>query len=248
MGACESVIQIGVGMNSRIDKIRESEKQSHTKIYNEEDLYNTDSWLKKPIKTVQDIIPLLSDHECFRALDLGCGIGRNSIYIAEQLVNKGGLVDCVDILDIAIEKLRENACIHGVEEIINGTVSTIEQFSIPKSTYDLILAVSALEHVESEKAFLDKLQEINEGIKSHGIVCLVINSEVKECKKDTGEDIEPQFEVNLPTTMIQSYIDKAFEGWSTIKKTVSSQEYDIPRGFVISHLTTNVITFVGQAP
>ena len=98
-----------------------------------------------------------------------------------------------------------------------------------------------------DNAFLDKLQEINAGIKSHGIVCLVINSEVKECNKDTGEDIEPQFEVNLPTTMIQSYIDNAFEGWSTIKKTVSSQEYDIPRGSVISHLTTNVITFVGQA-
>lgn len=80
---------------------------------------------------------------------------------------------------------------------------------------------------ESEKSFLDKLQEINAGIKSHGIVCLVINSEVKECTKDTGEEIEPQFEVNLPTAIIQSYIDNAFVGWNIIKKTISYQEYDI---------------------
>ena len=234
-------------MNSRIDKIRESEKISHTKIYNDEELYNTDSWLKKPIKTVKDIVPLLSNHGCIRVLDLGCGIGRNSIYLAEQFKDKGCLVDCVDILDIAIEKLKHNACIHDVKGNINGIACTIEQFSIPKNTYDLILAVSALEHVESQKAFWDKLQEIKAGIKSQGIVCLVINSEVTEYNMNTEEAMEPQFEVNLPTKLIQAYIDDAFAGWNTIKKTISPQEYDIPRDSVIIRLSTNVITFVGQA-
>ena len=241
-------IMIGAGMDSRIDKIRESEKISHTKIYNDEVLYNTDSWLKKPIKTVKDIVPLLSDHGCIRVLDLGCGIGRNSIYLAEQFKDKGCLVDCVDILDIAIEKLKHNASIHDVEENINGMVCTIEQFSVLENTYDLILAVSALEHVDSRKSFLDKLLEIKAGIKSQGIVCLVINSEVTEYNMNTEEVIEPQFEVNLPTKLMQAYIDDAFAGWNTIKKTISPQEYDIPRDSVISHLSTKVITFVGQAP
>ena len=233
-------------MNSRIDKIRESEKLSHTKIYSDEDLYNTDSWLKKPIKTVQEIVPLLSGCTGIRALDLGSGIGRNSIYIAQSFKDRGCLVDCVDILDIAIDKLKSNARIHGVEDNIEGIVGTIEGLSIPDDTYDLILAVSALEHVESEEALLNKLQEIKAGIKENGIVCLVINSEVKECNQDTGEDLEPQFEVNLSSDKVQSYIDEVFSGWKVLKNTRSHQEYDIPRDNVVSHLSTNVITFVGQ--
>lgn len=233
-------------MNSRIDKIRESEKLSHTKIYSDEDLYNTDSWLKKPIKTVQEIVPMLSGCSGLRALDFGSGIGRNSIYIAQSFKDKGCLVDCVDILDIAIDKLKSNARIHGVEDNIEGIVGTIEGFSIPDDTYDLILAVSALEHVESEEAFLNKIQEIKAGIRDKGIVCLVINSEVKEYNQDTGEDLEPQFEVNLSSDKIQSYIDEVFSGWKVLKNTRSHQEYDIPREQVISHLSTNVITFVGQ--
>ncbi len=234
-------------MDPRIDKIRESEKRSHTKIYTDEALYNTDSWLKKPIKTVQELMPLLSDRDCLQALDLGCGVGRNSIYIAETFKNRDCQVDCVDILDIAIEKLKSNACSRGVEKNINGMVGTIEQYSIPKDTYDLVLAVSALEHVESEESFVNKLQEIKAGIKSKGIVCLVINSDIREVNNDTQKELDPQFEVNLPTEAVQSHIDDVFEGWNVIKRTASSQKYDIPRDSIISHLTTNVITFVGQS-
>ena len=86
-------------MESRIEKIRESEKLSHTKIYTDEELYYTDSWLKKPIKTVREIMELFSGYESFRALDLGCGVGRNSIYVAECFMGKKCLVDCVDLLD-----------------------------------------------------------------------------------------------------------------------------------------------------
>ena len=45
-------------MNNRLKQIRESEKKSHIEIYSNEQLYKTEGWLKKPIKIIQDIIPL----------------------------------------------------------------------------------------------------------------------------------------------------------------------------------------------
>lgn len=229
--------------DARIDRIRESEKRSHTKIYTDESLYSSDSWLRKPIKTVREIVPLISHREDMRILDLGCGVGRNSILPAQEM---DCCVDCVDILDIAIDKLMDNAREYGVADKINGFVDTIEHYPISKDSYDLILAVSALEHVEDEDAFRNKLLEIRDGIKDKGIVCLIVNSEVKEKDNATGEELEPQFEVNIPTPKMQEIIAEVFWDWTAIKETVVPQEYDIPRDDMISHLTTNVITYVGQ--
>lgn len=43
-------------MNDRLSRIRENEKKSHTEIYTNEKLYDTDSWLARPIKTVKEIL------------------------------------------------------------------------------------------------------------------------------------------------------------------------------------------------
>jgi SAM-dependent methyltransferase len=197
---------------------------------------------------VQEIVPLIKNRDSLRVLDLGCGIGRNSIFIAEQFSEIDCRIDCVDILDIAIEKLLDNAKEHGVSKSIYGYVDAIENYPIAREAYDLIIAVSSIEHVESQEIFQHKLQEIQEGIKPDGIVCLVVNSNVKEKKKDTFEEVEPQFEVNLPTDELESYIDDVFSKWETIKRTINAQEYDIPREDFISRLSTNVVTYVGRAP
>jgi 2-polyprenyl-3-methyl-5-hydroxy-6-metoxy-1,4-benzoquinol methylase len=233
-------------LKSRVERIRKSERQSHIEIYSNEVLYSSDSWLRKPIKTVQEIVPFFKNIDNIRVLDLGCGVGRNSIFIAEHFSDLNCRIDCVDILDIAIEKLLDNAKEHGVSGNIYGYVDTIENYSIASEAYDLIIAVSSIEHVESKEVFLKKLQEIQEGVRPEGIVCLVVNSNVKEKKKDTFEETEPQFEVNLPTDELQTYIDDVFSKWETIKRMVNYQEYDIPRDGFISRLSTNVVTYVGR--
>ena len=233
-------------MNNRIVRIRESEKQSHTEIYQKETLYSSNTWLGKPIKTVRELVPYFADYERIRALDLGAGVGRNSIFLAEQFKDKDCRIDCVDLLEIAIDKINQNAFVYDVADSINGIVSSIEDYTIEPNSYDLIMAVSALEHVESEESFVSKLKEIERGIRNHGIVCLIINSEICELNIETSEELEPQFEVNLPTAKMKDILGDVFEKWTVIKENVVSQKYEIPRDSIASRLTTNVVTYVVQ--
>ncbi len=233
-------------MNERILRIRESERKSHTEIYTNEKLYSSDSWLQKPIKTVKDIVPLFEDYNELRVLDLGCGVGRNSIFIAEKFKKINCIADCVDLLEIAIEKLTKNADERDVASCINGIVKSIEEFYIKENYYDFIMAVSALEHTDSFDSFVKKMSEIKNGLRENGIVCLVINSNVREVNRDTQETVDVQFEVNLPTEKVQDCLCRVFNGWKLIKASVSGQEYDIPRETFVSHLSTDVVTYVAR--
>lgn len=227
-------------------KIRENERRSHTEIYSEAVLYKEGSWLSKPIKTILDLFPYFENHSELRALDLGCGVGRNCIAIAQHFQHIPCVIDCVDILDLAVEKLNENAEAYALTRNIRGIVCPIEDYPIRENTYDWIIAVSALEHVDSKEAFLRMLLEIRDGIREMGIVCLVINSNVRERDKLTGMPVPAQFEVNLPTDELQTLLHQTYTGWEILKSTVRRQNYDIPRDTYISELHSDVVTFVAK--
>lgn len=232
--------------NNRLRQIRESEKRSHIEMYSNNELFKEGSWLRKPIKTVLDIIPFFNGYTELNVLDLGCGVGRNCIAVAQSYKDIACRIDCVDILDLAIEKLCDNAEELGVASSINGIMLPIEDFYIKENQYDLIIAVSALEHIDSERSFISKLSEISNGIRKNGVVCLVINSDVKETDRATGKEIPAQFEVNMSTENVQAVLKEKFSDFDIIKETVSAQQYDIPREGVISNLETSVVTFVAK--
>ena len=229
---------------SRLGAIRKAEAESHTQAYTSHSLFSPGSWLAKPVKTVVDLLSLFEGYTNFRALDLGSGIGRNSIPVAQHFSGIPCRVDCVDILELAIAKLNENALQYGVENCIRGIVSSIDDYEIDADSYDLIMAISALEHIASQSAFEKKLAKIRDGLRHGGVACLIVNSGVVEHDKATGQELPPQFEVNLPTSQMQELLEKTFAGWQVIKHTIVHQKYDIPREKRIADLETDVITYV----
>ena len=231
-------------MNDRLSQIRTAEAESHTQAYTSHSLFSPGSWLAKPVKTVMDLLPLFEGYTNFRALDLGSGVGRNCIPMAQRFSGIPCRVDCVDILEFAIAKLNENALQYGVADCVQGIVSSIDDYEIDADSYDLILAVSALEHIASKSAFEKKLAEIRDGLRHGGIACLIVNSGVIEHDKATGQELLPQFEVNLPTSQMQNLLENTFAGWQVIKHTIVHQKYDIPRENGIADLETDVITYV----
>ena len=231
-------------MSDRLYHIRQAEAASHTQAYSNHSLFSPGSWLAKPVKTVMDLLPLFEGYTAFRVLDLGSGVGRNCIPVAQHFSGIPCRVDCVDILELAIAKLNENALQYGVADCVQGIVSSIDDYEIDTDSYDLILAISALEHIASQSAFEKKLAEIRDGLRYGGIACLIVNSGVVEHDKATGQELPPQFEVNLPTSQMQELLEKTFAGWQVIKHTIVHQKYDIPREKRIADLETDVITYV----
>ena len=229
---------------SRLGEIRKAEAESHTQAYSNHLLFSPGSWLAKPVKTVMGLLPLFEGYTDFRVLDLGSGVGRNCIPVAQHFSGIPCRVDCVDILELAVAKLNENAQQYGVADHIRGIVSAIDDYEITADSYDLIMAISALEHIASQSAFEKKLAEIRDGLRHGGIACLIVNSGVIEHDKATGQELLPQFEVNLPTSQMQDLLEKTFAGWQIIKHTIVHQKYDIPRENGIADLETDVITYV----
>lgn len=232
-------------MDERITRIRESERISHTRAYKKEVLYRSDSWLNRPIKAVREIMPMFAGYPELRLLDLGCGVGRNSIYIAQQFQNHC-VIDCVDLLPIAIEKLLAYAQEQDLSSCINGICQTIEEYEIHPNSYDFIMAVSSLEHVDSHTSLVKKLLEIKQGTRENGIICLIMNTNVVEQDLKTKEQMEAQFELNYTSEALQALLNETFKDWKELKSTLTDQEYDIPRETFTSHLHTSVVTYVAQ--
>ena len=118
----------------RIKSIRKAEAASHTEAYTNYELFSTRSWLSKPVKTVLDLFPFFQNYQELRVLDLGSGVGRNAIPIAKHFQGIPCHIDCVDILELAIDKLKDNARAHDVGNSIYGIVQPIDCFSIEEES------------------------------------------------------------------------------------------------------------------
>ncbi len=87
-----------------------------------------------------------------RALDIACGNGRNSIFLAE----KGFAVDAVDISKVATNQLS------GRNPNINVICTDLDTWTIPQNRYDLIVNIR----------FLDRrlFQMIQDGLRPKGVL------------------------------------------------------------------------------
>lgn len=229
---------------ARLDEIRRAEAASHTAAYASYALYAPGSWLSKPVKALRELLPLYEDRTGLRCLDLGSGVGRNAIAAARALPDSR--VECVDILPMAIEKLRENARALGVGDAIHGIIAPVDSFQIEANGYDLILAASVLEHLDSRASALDKLAQIRDGIRPGGAVLIVMNTGVREWDHETLEALVPQFEVNLPPREVRSILADTFAGWEVLYDTLTHQEYEVPRGERTAVISSEVVTFTAR--
>ena len=85
------------------------------------------------------------------ALDIACGEGRNTHFLAE----KGFEIDAVDLSDYALSQVKDDPRIHKIE-------ADLDFYSLEKSKYDLVLNINYL-----NRRFF---HQIKEALKPDGVV------------------------------------------------------------------------------
>jgi 2-polyprenyl-3-methyl-5-hydroxy-6-metoxy-1,4-benzoquinol methylase len=233
-------------MNERISKIREEERKYHEDVYKNYNLFEAGTWLHKPVKTVMETLNYFSTYDYLEVLDLGCGIGRNSIPIAETMKERDGRIVCVDLLQTALDKLEVYSNQYDVSKYIDPQLSDIADFNITTNQYDYIVAVSALEHVESKAALNRVLANMIAGTRVNGINCIIINTNIEEIEKETGDQLDPYIELNLTTNNLVNLFEKAYKGWKVIYTTVKPLEFNIDRNGKRILLKGDCLSYVVQ--
>ncbi|GGP11886.1 class I SAM-dependent methyltransferase [Oceanobacillus neutriphilus] len=228
---------------NRVEYIRNKEKEYHDACYDNYKLFEKGSWLYKPVKTVMEQLPYFKEKTNIRVLDLGSGVGRNSIPIAKEIKERGKVV-CVDLLLSATEKLKQYSKEYDVEEVIKLETGDIEDYSIKKERFDFIIAVSALEHVASEAVFNKVIESMAQGTKKNGINCIIVNSEVEEIDIEKNKKLDVMMEVNIKTEEMLHKLDRLYDGWEVRKRLVKPLKYTIERDDRDALLQTNAITYV----
>lgn len=99
-------------------------------------------------------------------LDLGCGQGRDALFMAKNNFN----VTAIDSSPVAIDQLKEQVTQHNLKNIraINTDVS---QFEIKKNKYDIIQCINALSFLPKVKT-LKLIVAIQEKIKNKGFILI----------------------------------------------------------------------------
>ncbi|MFD2614302.1 class I SAM-dependent methyltransferase [Paenibacillus gansuensis] len=217
-------------MNTRIERIRREEREYHEQCFENYKLYQKGSWLHKPVAAVMNHAELLDAARPLTVLDLGCGVGRNSIPLAEIVQPAGGKVICVDLLDTALDKLEEYGEKYEVDDALVTVKQDISDFTITPGTYDYIIACSSLEHVRSEAALHKVLQAMVEGTRPDGINCVVMHTNIEEYDIPSGERRETFFEVIKTRDYVLNLLSRMYDGWERLHLHEEPLELEITRG------------------
>lgn len=126
-------------------------------------LQDKEKWDAKYLKKTQLLKPREASknlQECLfhckgtKALDLACGSGRNTIFLAEC----GFDVDALDIADVALNALNTQANENNLLSKINTHLVDLDTYEIKKDIYDIIIMTNFLDRavIESAKTSLKK--------------------------------------------------------------------------------------------
>ncbi|MBT5875329.1 MAG: class I SAM-dependent methyltransferase [Candidatus Latescibacteria bacterium] len=207
---------------------REETLRYHQSFYAAHLLYEPGTWLHTPAPYIMQVVDHLPRNQACKVLDIGSGVGRHCIALAQQLPPNSSIV-AVDILPLAIEKLMKNARKYGVAKSLTAVVADIEDFPIASNSIDLVISCSALEHVSSKDVLRSRLADLQSGTRDHGIHCFMINTDFREISA-AGEELFGTIEFALSLGEASSLIEELYSSWDILDQSTKRWEVSEYRG------------------
>lgn len=128
------------------------------------------------------------------ALDLGCGNGRNSLYLAKEGMRVIGMDFSRGLLKIAKNKVEWKEMTEKVD-LIEGDIGSLP---LKTDSVDAVLYIATLHHLPTPQERLESLLEIKRCLKSRGRALISAwaqeQEKFKEDLEDSKENMEEDFE------------------------------------------------------
>ncbi len=126
-------------------------KTQYEKFYDQEAYY----WGLEPADFLDKLIALKTPSKELKVLDIGCGEGKDAVYMAE----KGFHVTAFDITESGIRKTKKLAEERGVE--INAFIADINDFELDEK-FDIIYSTGTIQYLREEEKdnFFKKIDEM----------------------------------------------------------------------------------------
>ena len=219
--------------NPILARARQETEKYHRDYYKKHKLFEQGSWLAKPDQDSMEVLEELlknkllenklsakTDDE-FRVIDLGAGVGRNSIAMAMQIEKQMGprakaRVVCVDVLAESIEILKGNATTYDVEHIIDARVANNDDLLVQPETYDLALAISCLEHCSSKDDIARVLDSLVASLKPGGVLRLEMTTDRNVRDVKTNELVPTYVETPLTEKQVKDLVSTCLSPLETM--------------------------------
>ncbi len=175
-----------------------------------EDKERWDEKYTKKTKIPEEAIQLVQSYSDLApgkvALDLACGMGRHSKYLA----GKGFKVDAFDISSVAISHLQGVPNIHAKE-------IDFDTYTLPKEKYDLIVCVYFLKR--------SLFKQMIDALKPNGILLMETFLHDEENEREPSNpafllnegELEAFFDDRCELLHIKEYMDRDYMGYKTMK-------------------------------
>jgi tellurite methyltransferase len=167
----------------------------------------------QPIKLVSDYASLAPG---LQALDIACGMGRHSRYLA----SKGFEVDALDISSVAIAQLQNIPHIHAKEV-------DFDTYTLPKEKYDLIVCTYFLER----RLF----PQMIDALKPNGIILMETFLYHPDNARATSNpafllnegELEATFDARCELLQLPEFWDEDYQGYRTMKTSMVAKKKEI---------------------
>lgn len=157
------------------------------------------------LSTTKELIELCGINEGSYVLEVGCGTGATSRYLAQKV---GCRVLGVDIRPTMIEQARERAARGGVEESVEFRVADATALPFEDATFDVVLVESVTTFIEDKAAAIREYARV---VKPGG--CVGLNEEMWHHTPVPPEIVE----YTAQTWDVQAEI-LTLEGWVELLK------------------------------